>query len=193
MCVCVLCIQTPSVWWPDTVWESVCRRRIHTPHKGPIMSHLSEKEKGVDEGIIGACPSRKGVWWFPCLSPRCFFPLRPTANNYVSTRTEHGGEKQAWYFSILCCESTAVKEALFELKYKPIKYNIMLICKTNKTQIYYLIQIVFYLSFTYSKSAAFTSYIYSHRLFPVLSEVSLISQVLDFWCLYSFTFSLSLK
>lgn len=46
VCVRVLCIQTPSVWWPDTVWESVCRRRIHTQHKGPIMSPHSEKEKG---------------------------------------------------------------------------------------------------------------------------------------------------
>lgn len=64
-CVCVrVCVsytQTPSVWWPDTVWESVRRRRIHTQHKGPIMSPHSEKERGVDEGIIGACPSRKGV------------------------------------------------------------------------------------------------------------------------------------
>lgn len=61
VCVCVSYTQTPSVWWPDTVWESVCRRRIHTRHKGPIMSPHSEKERGVDEGIIGTCPSRKGV------------------------------------------------------------------------------------------------------------------------------------
>lgn len=104
VCVCV-CIQTPSVWWPDTVWESVCRRRIHTQHKGPIMSPHSEKEEGVDEWIIGACPSQKGVWWFPCLSPRpplSLSPLCPTTNKYVSTRTERGGnsfgEKQAFSF-----------------------------------------------------------------------------------------------
>ena len=45
MCECALCIQTPSVWWPDTVWESACRRRIRTQHKGPIMSTHSEKKK----------------------------------------------------------------------------------------------------------------------------------------------------
>lgn len=50
VCVCPLSIQTPSVWWPDTVWESVCRRRIHTQHKGPIMSPHSEKEKGGGRG-----------------------------------------------------------------------------------------------------------------------------------------------
>lgn len=49
-CVRVLYIQIPSVWWPDTVWESVCRRRIHTQHKGPIMSPHSKKQKGGGRG-----------------------------------------------------------------------------------------------------------------------------------------------
>lgn len=60
----------PICWWLDTVWERVCRQRIHTQHKGPIMSPNSEEGGGLLwRRIIEACPSQTGVWWFPCLSP----------------------------------------------------------------------------------------------------------------------------
>lgn len=89
VCVClwavcerVLCIQTPSVWWPDTVWESVCRRRIHTQHKGPIMSPHSEKEKGGGRGDNrGLSISEGGMMVsLPLTSPSSLLPAPPQTN-----------------------------------------------------------------------------------------------------------------
>lgn len=92
VCASVLCIQTPSVWWPDTVWESVCRRRIHTQHKGPIMSPHSEKEKGGGRGDNRGLSISEGgmVVSLPLTSPSSLLPA-PPQTKYVSTRSKHAG------------------------------------------------------------------------------------------------------
>lgn len=82
MCVCVLCIQAPSVWWPDTVWESVRRRRIHTQHKGPIMSPHSEKEKGGGRGDNRGLSISEGgaMVSLPLTSPSSLLQAPPQTN-----------------------------------------------------------------------------------------------------------------
>lgn len=114
VCVCVLCIQSPSVWWPDTVWESVCGQRIHAQHKGPIMGTHLEKEKGGRgrRGELNKRGDNRGlsisgggmVVSLPFTSPSFASPQTDMRRHEQSGKRNSWGRKQDHSFSDPGCD-----------------------------------------------------------------------------------------
>lgn len=65
--VCVCPLRTDPICLVDghSLGKCVQAKNSHTTQRSNYEPPLRRRSGGVGEGIIGACPSWKGVWWFP--------------------------------------------------------------------------------------------------------------------------------
>lgn len=63
MCVCVSFLRTDPICLVagHSLGKCVQAKNSHTAQRSNYEPPLRDGEGGLDEGIIGACPSRKGV------------------------------------------------------------------------------------------------------------------------------------